>query len=295
MWTIPSQSSSLRLLTHYVRLVSRGKCAESSALDHAIATHMLDLIALSVGADRDAEAEAEERGVRAARLEAIKADISSRLSDRDLSVTAVAARHGVTPRYVHKLFETEGASFSEFVRARRLKLARRLLTDPRFGAAPLRPSRSTPASRMCLISTARSVDDMTPRRPGRGPRPPILGRANFHRVWIAPRTTPLRSPRHLRDQRPRVDFARSSLFRRQAKTTPLNSGTVTRRATLRAPAEMPFSLSRPPLRASMQLASPRVSRPAISALTSNPHSARGPAATQLPATSCLGAFWTPAA
>ena len=45
----------------------------------------------------------------------------------------------------------------------------------------------------------------------------------------------------------------------------------------------------------MQLASPQCSRPAISALTSNPHSARGRAATRLPATSCLGAFWTPAA
>jgi len=33
--------------------------------------------------------------------------------------------------------------------------------------------------------------------------------------------------------------------------------------------------------------------PSRSALTSNPHSARCPAGAQLPATSCLGAFWTP--
>jgi AraC-like DNA-binding protein len=134
MWVVPGESPSLRLLTDYVRLVSRTKTPEPSAFGDAIATHILDLIALSVGADRDAEAAAAERGVRAARLQAIKADISSRLSDGDLSVSAVAARHGVTSRYVHKLFETEGATFSEFVTARRLQLAHRLLADPRFGS-----------------------------------------------------------------------------------------------------------------------------------------------------------------
>jgi AraC-like DNA-binding protein len=134
MWAIPGENQFLRLLTDYVRLVSRTETPEPSAFGHAVATHMLDLIALSVGADRDAEAAAEKRGVRAARLEAIKEDIWSRLSDGDVSVAAVASRRGVTPRYVHKLFETEGATFSEFVLAQRLELARRLLTDPRLSS-----------------------------------------------------------------------------------------------------------------------------------------------------------------
>jgi hypothetical protein len=37
------------------------------------------------------------------------------------------------------------------------------------------------------------------------------------------------------------------------------------------------------------------SRPSWPARKSNPHSARCPAGAKLPATSCLGAFWTPAA
>jgi AraC-like DNA-binding protein len=127
---IPRESHSLQLLTDYVRLVCRNEAKESAGLDHAIATHILDLIALSVGAERDAEAAAVERGVRAARLQMIKADISSRLNNGDLSVAAVAARRGVTTRYVHKLFETEGATFSEYVLARRLEWAQRLLTHP---------------------------------------------------------------------------------------------------------------------------------------------------------------------
>jgi AraC-like DNA-binding protein len=128
--TIPGGSHSLRLLTDYVRLVSRSETEEPAGIGQAIATHILDLIALSVGARRDAQAAAAERGVRAARLLEIKADISSRLNKGDLSVATVAARHGVTTRYVHKLFEMEGVTFSEYVLARRLEWAHRLLTHP---------------------------------------------------------------------------------------------------------------------------------------------------------------------
>ncbi|MBV8441341.1 MAG: AraC family transcriptional regulator [Hyphomicrobiales bacterium] len=134
MWAIPGESRSLRLLVDYVGLLARGGDSQTPALDHAVSTHILDLLALSVGADRDLAAEAGARGVRAARLQAIKADVSSRLGDPELSVLAVAARQGVTPRYVHKLFESEGSTFSEFVLARRLEFAHRLLTAPRLAS-----------------------------------------------------------------------------------------------------------------------------------------------------------------
>jgi AraC-like DNA-binding protein len=39
----------------------------------------------------------------------------------------------VTPRYVHKLLEGEGLTFSAFVLGRRLARAHRMLSDPRFG------------------------------------------------------------------------------------------------------------------------------------------------------------------
>jgi len=38
----------------------------------------------------------------------------------------------VTPRYVQKLFANEGVTFSEFVLERRLTVAYRLMSDPRF-------------------------------------------------------------------------------------------------------------------------------------------------------------------
>ena len=95
--------------------------------------HIHDLIALSIGARQDAIATAEGRGVRAARLRAIKADIARNLGDCGLTVTLVAARHGVTPRYIHKLLESEGVTFSEFVLRNRLAVAHRLLVDRRLG------------------------------------------------------------------------------------------------------------------------------------------------------------------
>jgi AraC-like DNA-binding protein len=70
--------------------------------------------------------------VRAARLRAIKQDIVSNLGRRNLSVGALAARHRVSTRYIQKLFETEGTSFTEFVLGQRLAYAHRLVCDPRL-------------------------------------------------------------------------------------------------------------------------------------------------------------------
>jgi AraC-like DNA-binding protein len=137
MRLIPGQTQSLRLLVDYLCLLGSRQLPGSADLDRAISTHILDLIALSVGAHPDAMAQAQNRGVRAARLQAIKADVSSRFREGDLSVAAVAARHSITPRYIHKLFETEGATFSEYLLARRLDLAHRLLTDRHLVGRPV--------------------------------------------------------------------------------------------------------------------------------------------------------------
>jgi AraC-like DNA-binding protein len=137
MRLIPGQTHSLRLMVDYLCLLGSKQVPRSAGLGRAISTHILDLIALSVGAHRDTAMEAQGRGVRAARLQAIKADVASHLSEGDLSIAAVAARHSVTPRYIHKLFETEGETFSEFVLARRLEFAHRLLTDGRLVGRPI--------------------------------------------------------------------------------------------------------------------------------------------------------------
>ena len=63
---------------------------------------------------------------------AIKSDIEAHLADGNLSPGAVAGRQKVSDSYIRKLFEGEGTSFSQFVLARRLVRAHRMLTDRRW-------------------------------------------------------------------------------------------------------------------------------------------------------------------
>jgi AraC-like DNA-binding protein len=128
---IPRGGEAMRLLARYVELLRGEPPLVSSGLSRLAVAHVYDLVALAVGATRDGAELASGRGLRAARLNAVKADIAANLQSRDLSVTTVAKRHGITPRYLHMLFEAEGTSFSQFVLRRRLALARSMLADSR--------------------------------------------------------------------------------------------------------------------------------------------------------------------
>ena len=91
------------------------------------ANHVHDLIALVLDSVVAGGSDRNLRGIRAARLELVKKDILNCLEDPSLNVSSVAARQGVTPRYIQQLFECEGTTFTEFLRERRLELAFRRL------------------------------------------------------------------------------------------------------------------------------------------------------------------------
>ncbi len=124
-------NDALQLLRSYLLPWREKFDLTDPAVRRLAANHIHDLVALALGATSDAAAVAAGRGVRAARLKAVKNDIAANLTKRDLTVTAVALRHRVTPRYIHMLFETEGTTFSQFVLAERLAFAHRLLLDSR--------------------------------------------------------------------------------------------------------------------------------------------------------------------
>jgi AraC-like DNA-binding protein len=128
---IPHDASSLRLLRGYARSVHASGCLDVAGIPELAVAHLYDLAALAVGAGREREAVANGRGVRAARLAAIKADLLANLA-RDVSLGEIAARHRVSPRYVGMLFEGEGTTLTAFVREERLKRARSMLLSPRF-------------------------------------------------------------------------------------------------------------------------------------------------------------------
>ena len=128
---IPKDSLPLQLLRGYVRAACAADGMPASGLPQLAVTHLYDLAAMAVGAAAETEEIARGRGIRVARLQAIKADLLARI-ESDLSLGEIAARHRLSPRYVGMLFESEGTSMTEFVREERLKRARSMLLSPRF-------------------------------------------------------------------------------------------------------------------------------------------------------------------
>jgi AraC-like DNA-binding protein len=117
-----------RLLFGYLHaafdiLLSAGRATE------LYGEHIIDLVALALGADGERRAVAEERGARAARLAAVLRGIERRSDDPDLSAAKISMLLGITPRYVHLLLEETGKSFTHHVLERRLGKAATLLRD----------------------------------------------------------------------------------------------------------------------------------------------------------------------
>ena len=131
MVRIPRGTGMLRLLKGYVDAVFGDPALAVPDVRRLVVAHLCDLVSVTLGATRDAAAAAEGRGVRAARLRAIKADIEAHLAG-DLSVGAVAKRQRVSDSYIRKLFGSEGTSFSQYMLTRRLLRAHRMLTDRRW-------------------------------------------------------------------------------------------------------------------------------------------------------------------
>ena len=111
--------------THHLDFSSGGRAAQ------LYDTHIIDLLVLALGPERDTIELLERRGVGAVRRAAILHEIENRLGDPNLSATAVAMQLGITPRYLRLLLEETGRSFSEHVLEKRLTRAAALLRDPR--------------------------------------------------------------------------------------------------------------------------------------------------------------------
>jgi AraC-like DNA-binding protein len=130
----PPPSSGLTLLIRYARMLLREGGDLTPQAAARASDHIRDLAALALGATPDAAETATNRGLRAARLEAVKADITANVGNPRLSLDWLAARHGISPRYLRALFYGEGTSVTDFILETRLSHAYDLLTDPRFSS-----------------------------------------------------------------------------------------------------------------------------------------------------------------
>jgi AraC-like DNA-binding protein len=134
---IPAGADALRLLAGYVTLLSQPPLTLPPEASYTVVRHVCDLAALTIGAGRDGAHLAESRGLAAARRQAIKAHVNANIGPFPLSIEQVADNQGVSARYVRKLFEAEGLSFTSYVIERRLARAHALLTEPLRAPAPI--------------------------------------------------------------------------------------------------------------------------------------------------------------
>ena len=129
--TVPATTQPLLLLLSYLDTLEHIDGIAEPRIRRLVAGHIADLAALVIGASRDGVRIAADGGARAGRLAAIRRDIVGNIARPDLTEVEVAARHGISPRYLRRLFEADGVSFTEYVLRERLERAFRALTDPK--------------------------------------------------------------------------------------------------------------------------------------------------------------------
>jgi AraC-like DNA-binding protein len=134
---IPRNTEALRVLTSYLRVVQGELTLDTPELRYAAVTHIHDLIALVLGATRDAADVARARGVRAARVREVLEQIKCGFAEPSFSPAVVAARLRLSPRYVQDLLQETGVTFTERVLELRLQKARQMLTRPAGGRATI--------------------------------------------------------------------------------------------------------------------------------------------------------------
>jgi AraC-like DNA-binding protein len=117
---------SIRLLKTYLK-GTLAQDFDSHPAAQLFGSHLVDLTALALASENHTRELEGLGGVRAARLAAILQTISTLSTDPMLNAVTIAARLGITPRYVHLLLEKSGQTFTQHVLQKRLENAAKLL------------------------------------------------------------------------------------------------------------------------------------------------------------------------
>lgn len=129
---IPAHTPVLRLIKTVLATLEEDAMSATAELQTLTVNYVYDLVAIAIGATRDAAEQAKGRGVRAALLGSIKAHVEKHLWQGDLSPDVLCARFGMSARSIQRLFEQDGTTFTEFLRERRLQRVHRMLASRRF-------------------------------------------------------------------------------------------------------------------------------------------------------------------
>ena len=120
---------ALRLLSDYLVGTFDVDFGGSDEVAQLHQDFIIDLVALALGTEGDTRALAEQRGGQAVRRAAVVQAIAASMADPALDATMVAARLGITVRYVHHLLQPTGRSFSGHLLDKRLARAVELLCE----------------------------------------------------------------------------------------------------------------------------------------------------------------------
>ncbi|WP_345346243.1 helix-turn-helix domain-containing protein [Rhodococcus olei] len=101
-----------------------GASAEVALLEHAVVDLCVAVIRQAQGSSGEADAVRSRNRARALEF------VENNFTDPTLTVARVAAAMNVSPRYLHKLFESEPHSVYELIRRRRISRGLEMLTDP---------------------------------------------------------------------------------------------------------------------------------------------------------------------
>jgi AraC family transcriptional regulator, positive regulator of tynA and feaB len=102
-----------------------GGAGIDEAMARPLAERLASLVALALGAGA-----ATHPGSRAALTQAALDEVERSLGDPELTPATVAARVGISTRYLHQLFSDRGPSFGRWLLGRRLDRCRADLADP---------------------------------------------------------------------------------------------------------------------------------------------------------------------
>ncbi|GAA0460879.1 helix-turn-helix domain-containing protein [Streptomyces olivaceiscleroticus] len=130
---------SAALVASYFARMAREAAGFDDFVGRQFVATGLDLLALVIN-ERRGRFRPQAPESAAAMTVRVKDHILQNLSDPDLSPTSIAAAHFISVRYLHKLFQMEGTTVGEWIRAERLERCRRdLLQSPalRLGVATI--------------------------------------------------------------------------------------------------------------------------------------------------------------
>ena len=126
MQRLSGKSEAVQLLRRYLGSVERGLTVSFDNRS-IIRRHIVDLTVLAA-TTRGSIGESSASAVAATRLAAALDYMASHFSDPELSLAKVAQSLGISPRYLQRLLESSGTSFTAHVTELRLKHAFTLLT-----------------------------------------------------------------------------------------------------------------------------------------------------------------------